>query len=214
MSNDCGGLAACVGGRCQSGKPGAKATVDSARRVVARPVAIAYASRDTADDLAAPAVVAIGKNGGALLLRFAASIPPGARIVEAYVVLARSSLVDDDPLPLVIHAARVVEPWTSGTIAWPLLPRSTNAKTASTTVLPYGVPRVRVDVGEIARRWPFQDPSDRGIAIVAEDDTASGLSIGLAASGTYASAADATGHAGSPGPTGVDVEPYLELYLR
>jgi hypothetical protein len=47
-------------------------------------------------------------------------------------------------------------------------------------------------VRELVRQWGRRDPHDQGIAIVAENETPTGMAFALTS----------------------DVEPYLELYLR
>lgn len=195
-----------------------KPAIDSARRLVVRPVDIAYVQRgDGPCGGALPPVFALGKDGGKLFLRFAVDVAAMANVVEAYVVLHRSSLVDDDPEPISLHATRIVDSWTGGSVSWALQPRSTETRSPSTVVEPYGSPIVRVDVLELVRQWRRHDPKDHGIAIVAESETRTGMTFALSAAG----AERASGEVGvgadrfsSFGSAAADVEPYLELYVR
>jgi hypothetical protein len=203
-SSECEGKSACVAGRCQLEKTTVKPAVDSSRRLVVRPVDIAFLkSGDPASAGALPPVFALGREGGKLFLRFAATVPPTGTIVEAYVVLRRATVVDDDPAPISLHATRITEPWSGGSISWALQPRSTELRLPSTMVEPSGSPIVRVDVRELVRQWSRRDPKDQGIAIAAENETRTGTTFALSGIG-----ADRTS-LGAP-----DVEPYLELYVR
>jgi hypothetical protein len=183
-----------------------------------RPVDIAYVQRgDGPSDGALPPVFALGKDGGKLFLRFAVDVPPTANVVEAYVVLHRSSLVDHDPEPVSLHATRIVDSWVGGSVSWALQPRSTETRSPSTLVEPNGSRIVRVDVRDLVRQWRRRDPADHGIAIVAENETRTGMTFALSgagaeiASGEVGAGAD---RSSSPGSAAPDVEPYLELYLR
>jgi hypothetical protein len=207
---------ACVAGRCQLEKATVKPAVDSARRLVVRPTDIAYVKRgDPPSNGGLPSVFALGKDGGKLFLRFAAALPPTASIVEAYIVLRRSNLVDDDPFPVHLHATRIVEGWSGGSVSWALQPRSTETRSPSTTVEPSGSPLVRLDVRDLVRNWARRDPSDHGIAVVADNETSSGSIFALSAIGVGADRlADPTGRLPSSSMGALDVEPYLELYVR
>jgi hypothetical protein len=213
-SSDCADKSACVAGRCQLEKPTVKPAVDSARRLVVRPDDIAYVHRGDVSSL--PSVFALGKDGGKLFLRFSAAVPATANIVEAYVVLHRSSIVDDDPVPVSLHATRIVDSWRGGSVSWAIQPRSTETRSPSTTVEPGGSPLVRLDVRDLVRHWARRDPHDQGIAIVAENETRTGTTFALSALGAERTSVDpGTGRPISTSAIAApDVEPYLELYLR
>jgi hypothetical protein len=197
---ECDSSSACVAGRCQLDKPTVKPAVDGARRLVVRPVDVAYLrSGDGPSGGGLPGIFTLGKDGGRLFLRFSVAVPPTASVVEAYVVLRRSSLVDDDPAPISLHATRIVEPWEGGSVSWAFQPRVREVRSPSTAVGPGGRSIVRVDVRELVRLWPRRDADDQGIQIVAEKDTRTGTTFALNSSGAE---------------RGVDAEPYLELYLR
>jgi hypothetical protein len=212
-SSECDGKSACVAGRCQLEKPTVKPAVDSARRVVVRPIDVAYLrSGDRASGGALPPVFALGKDRAKLFLRFAVALSPTSNVVEAYVILRRSGVVDDDPSPISLHATRIVESWTGGSISWALQPRATEIRLPSTTVEPSGSALVRLDVRELVRQWARRDPNDHGIAIVAENESRTGTTFALSGFG-----AERDGVAGRVGPASSaapDVEPYLELYVR
>jgi len=195
-----------------------KPAIDSARRLVARPVDIAYVQRgDGPSKGGLPPVFALGKNGGKLFLRFAVDVPQTANVVEAYVVLRRSSVVDDDPEPVSLHATRIIDSWEGGSVSWALQPRSVETRSPSTVVAPGGSPVVRVDVRDLVRKWSRRDPKDQGIAIVAENETRTGTTFALSAVGAESVSGEsvpgalrpASGSSAAP-----DVEPYLELYVR
>ncbi|MBX3262793.1 MAG: DNRLRE domain-containing protein [Labilithrix sp.] len=218
-SSDCADKSACVAGRCQIEKATVKPAVDSARRVVVRPVDVAYVkSGDGPSRGALPTVFVLGKDGGKLFLRFSVAVPPTSNVVEAYVVLRRSADVDDDPAPIHLHATRIIDVWEGGSVSWAIQPRSVETRAPSTRVDPGARSLVRLDVRELVRHWGRRDPNDQGIAIVADNETTSGSTFALSSLGVDRSSTDAVG-VGRPGlasasGTIVDAEPYLEIYLR
>jgi hypothetical protein len=224
-SSECSDKSACVAGRCQLEKTSVKPAVDSARRLVVHPVDIAYVKRggffgsrmedvssgDGGDVL--PNVFVLGKDGAKLFLRFAVPILPTANIVEAYVILHRSNLVDDDPEATVLHATRIVESWSARSMTWARQPRTTETRLPSTTVEPGGAPIVRLDVRDVVRQWARRDPNDHGLAIISENETKTGMTFALGEVGAERSSFD-TSFGGRPGPPMANLEPYLELYIR
>lgn len=188
-----------------------KPAVDSARRIVVRPTDIGFAASGGKASTALPNVFVLGDGGGKLFLRFSVPLPPATNVVEAYVVLRRSSVVDDDPSSIALHADRIVEPWTGGTIDWALQPRVNDARLPRTTVEPAASALVRVDVRDLVRRWARRDPSDQGIAIVAEASAKAKATFALSGLGL-----ESDGAAGPAprSPAAPDPEPYLELYVR
>ena len=202
-SSECASQNACVAGRCQSEKPNAKPAALSARRLVVRPVDLAYVRRG--DDRlspdsrgALPPAFALGRDSAVLLMRFKAALPANATIVEAYVVLRRDASVDDEPAPISLHATRIVEGWDARSISFARQPLLAQTRLPTTVVAPNGPSLVRLDVREIVLQWAKHDPSDNGIAVVAENQSPSGTMFAFRSSG-------------APAP---DVEPYLELYVR
>ncbi len=209
-SSECGDKGACVAGRCQLEKASVRPAVDSARRLVLRPVDIAYVQRgDRAGGGGLPPLFALGKDGGKLFLRFDAAIPKTATVVEAYVVLRRAPVVDDDPTPISLHATRIVDGWSGRSVSWALQPRSAETRSPSTVVEPSGSPLVRLDVRELVRHWSRRDPIDQGIAVVAENETSTGTTFALTGAGLPVEPV-------TPARTGwtPETEPFLELYLR
>ncbi len=222
-SAECADKGACVAGRCQIEKPTVKPAVDSARRIVVRPVDLAYVkSGDGPSGGALPPVFALGRDGSKLFLRFAVAVPSTASVVEAYVVLRRSPIVDDDPAPISLHATRIVESWAGGSVSWAMQPRLAETRSPSTLVEPAGSPLVRVDVRELVRHWARRDPLDQGIALVADNESRTGTTFALSALGAERAMVEPTvavrgGASGLTAPAqgaAPDVEPYLELYLR
>jgi hypothetical protein len=176
-----------------------KPAVESAKRLVVRPVDLAViANGDKPSEGALPPMFALGRANAKLLLRFSVVLPANANVIEAYVVLRRSSLVDDDPEPISLHATRIEEVWDGGSVSWAMQPRMSETRAPSTYVAPAGSPIVRMDVREIVKHWSKHDPADQGVAVVAENETRSGTTFALVAAGA----------------TDRDVEPYLELYVR
>lgn len=190
-STECAAQSACVAGRCQPDKPNVKPAIDAARRIVVKPVDLAYVRRGEGADGAVPPLFALGRDSAALLLRFSVALPEATNIIEAYVVLHRSDAVDDDPSPISLHATRIVDAWQGRSTSWGLQPRQAETRTPSTLVEPGGPSTVRLDVRDLVRQWPKHDPRDHGIAIVADNDTRTGTTFAL-----------------------VQAEPFLELYLR
>src|SRR6201989_1419172 len=96
---DCGGAFACVAGRCQADDHalqtagrGVEIQRDGVRRLVLSPIESAYVRRGDGAASVAP-VFTLGRasDGDALLfLRFELPLPPGANVLEAYVLLDRS----------------------------------------------------------------------------------------------------------------------------
>ncbi len=194
---DCARDFACVAGRCQLDKPNVKPAINTARRLVVRPVDLAYLRRGHAEvDRLAP-VVAFGRDASVLLMRFEVSLPKNANVLEAYVVLHRSEAVDDDPEPMSMHVNRIIEAWDGRSTSWARQPRTLETRLAATVVAPGGPRLVRLNVLEIVRLWQLRDPRDHGLALVADDSSRSGSTVALRS---------VTGSA--------DVEPYLELYVR
>lgn len=200
-SYECG-KSACVAGRCQVDKPALKPAVDSARRIVVHPVDLAFVQRgDDAHEAAPPVFAPLGQRDGRLLLRFSLALPPAATVSEAYIVLHRASAVDDDPAPISLHATRIVQDWQGGSVTYATQPRSRELRLPLTFVEPGGAPLVRVDVRDLVRQWPKRDPADQGVAIVAEGSTITGSTFALSEGAVE-------------DRSGVDVGPYLEVYLR
>jgi hypothetical protein len=189
----CPAQSVCVAGRCQSVRPEVKPAVDAARRWVVRPVDLAFVRRGDGASRALPPLIVLGRDDARLFLRFSVDLPPAANVVEAYVVLRRSPVVDDDPTPFSLHATRIVQDWSSGSTSWALQPRTTSMRLPTTRVDPIGRALVRVDVRDLVRQWRKRDRSDHGIAIEAAGESATGTAFALADS---------------------PAEPYLEFYIR
>lgn len=225
-SAECASASACVAGRCQPEKANVKPAIDNARRLVARPIDIAYVrAGDAPSGGSLPTIATLGRDGARLLLRFRVALPVSANVVEAYLVLHRSRLVDDDPTPISLHATRIVEGWNGRSTSFALQPSTTEMRLPSTRVDPAGPVLVRLDVRELVRQWAKHDSTDQGVAVVAENETPTGTSFALTAQGEDrgplpsfgTSPGVASPSAGAPSGVGAgdrDHEPYLELYLR
>lgn len=199
-SSECAAGAACVAGRCQTDRPNVRASVDGARRVVVRPVDMAYVRRGSgvSESETMPPIFALGRDGAVLYLRFEAPLPKTATLIEAYLVLRRTDVVDEDPTPLSLHATRIVEGWNSRSISWAQQPKTAEGRSPATRLEPGGRSLVRLDVRDLVQQWAKRDRRDAGLAVVADSDTVTG---------TWFATSSAAGAA-------PDVEPYLELYLR
>jgi hypothetical protein len=178
-ATSCADGTSCVAGRCQ--KDGAVASIQASRRILLEPVDVAYVRRgDSPSGGSLPAIFALGRNGlgdAALLLRFSASLPPDAAVVEAYVLLERSDAMDADPVPIALHAARIVEQWDPRVVTWATGPRLEETRSPSSLVPPAGRALVRVDVRAMVQKWHAHDPLDQGIAIVAENSSTTGIAF-------------------------------------
>lgn len=219
-NTECVADAACVAGRCQSNKPNVKPAVENARRLVMRPVDIAYVRRGAqAGDGALPPLAPLGKDGAAalLLLRFEAALPTTGSLVEAYLILRRSRAVDDDPTPIYLHVNRIVEAWNGRSTSWAFTPQMQESRSPTTVVEPGGPSLVRLDVRELVRNWARHDPRDQGLAVVAETESRTGTTFALQSvhgvddDPVELSSGRATDSRSMSAP---DVEPYLELYVR
>jgi hypothetical protein len=183
---ECGALA-CVAGRCQADEHalqtagrGLEIQREGVRRLVLAPTEIAYVRRgDGASSL--PEVMTLGRasDGDALLfLRFNLPIPPTTQVLEAYLLLDRAGDADVDPEPVALHAAAIVDPWNARAISWARQPRFDDARATSSTVS-HARRLVRIDVRDLVRHWRVHAKSDQGIAVVAENKSATGLAFTL-----------------------------------
>ncbi len=182
-ASECASPAMCVAGRCQ-----AKGTPIIAhpaiRRVVLRPVEMAYVSRaDTSGRV--PREFVLGREADTvLLMRFdAQAVTPADRVVEAYVLLDRAPRVDADPTPFSLHAERVVQAWDARSITWPRQPALQEERSPATVVTGSGRPTIRIDVRSIVDHWKNHDPRDQGIGIVAATTSATGMAFASVATG-------------------------------
>lgn len=199
-SSECASMSACVAGRCQAQGEHVVAAASLSERLVFQPIDVAYLRRgegpDDVRDAWGVSSYVLGSHDARLLLRFAVDLPKDANVVEAYVVLHRDDATYADPVPLLLHADRVTEPWDGRQTSWVFSPRLSDVKLPDTRVEPGGPVLVRLDVRELVRNWPRRDPSDRGLAIVAENETSTGVA--------FASSRSKRPNSG----------PYLEIYVR
>jgi len=179
--DECGRGVSCVAGRCLP--DGGIPAIQNARRVVAAPESIAYLLRgDGAKEGAAPSFLTMGRDDrsdAVLLLRFNVPLPPDAKVIEAYVVLERTDLVDVDPTPIALHAVRIVEPWDARSVSWALQPKVQEVRAPTTQASPTGRSLVRIDVRELVRGWAAHEKTDQGIAIVSENTSPTGIAFAL-----------------------------------
>jgi hypothetical protein len=119
-----------------------------------------------------------GSEGGLLLLRFDATLPSQANILEAYILLERAHDSDDDA-PVALHVARVVDPWSGNTVSWAHQPRIADRGAPVTRALASSPGFVRLDVRDIVNHWRLRQGGDFGVAVVAEGDNARGMAFAL-----------------------------------
>jgi hypothetical protein len=176
--NDCGPQASCIAGRCVA--HGATPAVDTARRLLFPPVDVAYIRRDVDAHDAASAVLGGARDrGAAVFLRFAARLPPEAQVLEAYLLLERTSDIEGDPVSVVLHAARIVAPWDARSISWARPPRVQEVGAPVTRVSATAGPLVRLDVRPLVQHWRRRSGEDFGLAVVADDGTGTGMAFAL-----------------------------------
>jgi hypothetical protein len=229
---ECGAQSSCIAGRCLA--HGATPAIDTARRLLFAPVDMAYVRHDAESWRGAGTAIlgAPGDGGAVLFLRFSASIPPDGNVLEAYLVLDRATEVDADPLPIALHAARVVDHWDSRAISWARQPRVEEVGAPVTRVFASAGPLVRLDVRALVERWRRRARDDFGIAVLVDSGSATGMAFALAPEAAEpegailaqvtAPSAQALSpfepHLAAPGsvadPRSERVGPRLELYVK
>jgi hypothetical protein len=176
---ECGGEASCVAGRCAA--RAASAAIDTARRLVGLPVDVAYVTRAGARCPVVVGTLGGGDHGDALLLlRFAVDLPPEAQVLEAYLLLERATPATPIAGSWALHAAEVVDPWTSRSVSWAKRPRVREVDAPIAPISPAAGPLVRLDVRGIVQRWRARAGDDFGIAVLAEGRGPSGVALALA----------------------------------
>lgn len=177
--SDCGAQASCVAGRCVA--HGATPAIDRARRLLFLPTDVAYLRHDSdKQDVVSATLGWSHAPGAVVLLRFSARLPEEANILEAYVVLERATDWDADPMPISLHAARIVEAWDSRWVSWARQPRIEEAGAPVTRVWPAAGRLVRLDVRALVQRWRRRSGDDFGIAIRGEETSGTGIVFALA----------------------------------
>jgi hypothetical protein len=177
----CTGTASCVAGRCVAA--GATATINGARRLLFEPVDVAYIQRGAGGDQGSqPEIATLGdgrRPRAIALLRFAVPLPPEATVVEAYLLLQRAPDVEADPTALLLHAARIVEPWDGRGVTWATQPGIEETRAPETRVSTGAGPLVRLDVHELVELWRQRSGEDFGLAVIAEPADPAGAGDGL-----------------------------------
>ena len=185
-SSECMGTASCVAGRCQANDAGVPAIAEQSdagplvRRLVLAPSDVAWLRRgdDARAAASMPGLFTLGRQGDGdalLLARFSVPLAKDAKIVEAYLLLVRSDAVYSDPVPVSLHAARIVDPWESRSLRWATQPRLEDVRSPATRVDPGGREVTRLDVRSIVQRWALHDPRDQGIAVLADSTSPTGV---------------------------------------
>ena len=197
LEGDCGPHSACVASRCLD--RGSVAAIATARRLLYAPVDAAYIRRG--DGAPQPTVLAtLGRPEGALmLLRFAVDLPAEVSVIEAYLLLERATDVDVDPVPIALHVERVTQPWDGQSVSWAHQPHlnDVGAPIASARWRS-GRRDIRLDVRNLVQRWARGRRDEFGVAVVAQGESATGVTVVLAP---------------DPGASGA-VGPRLELYVK
>jgi hypothetical protein len=117
-----------------------------------------------------------------LLLRFEAALTPEAEVCEAYILLERARQSDNDA-PVLLHAARVVDAWSGGTVSWPHQPRVEDVDPPHGAPVTRATPTwrgfVRLDVKKMVVRWQDRHGADFGVAIIGEGEGTTGMAFSL-----------------------------------
>lgn len=209
---ECGAQASCVAGRCQ--RTGGVPAIQTARRIVLEPVAVAYVRRgEPVRSGALPPSFTLGRESDGearLYLRFSAPLPREITVVEAYLLLERTRDLDSDPSPITLHAARVTDTWDPRSIAWARQPRIEETRSPSTTVTSAGRSRVRLDVKDLVAHWKSHDKSDQGLVILADTKSPTGIAFAFAPSGN-----EREPRSEEPvEPSSLGLPPELEIYVK
>jgi hypothetical protein len=159
---------------------GATPAIDTARRLLFFPVDVAYVRRDMdTHDAAAATLGGVRDRGAALFLRFAAPLSSEAQVLEAYLLLERTTEFESDSIPVALHAARIVAPWDAQSISWARQPRVQETGAPITRVSPTAGPLVRLDVRALVQHWRRRIGEDFGLAVLADDGGAAGMGFAL-----------------------------------
>ena len=197
-------VCASEGGCLAPSSSAAPSPLAQTRRLLYEPVDVAFVRRHAGPE-GTPALVTLGSGDGALLLlRFSLDLPPEPQIVEAFVLLERAMNVDAEPVPIALHAARVVEAWDGRWVTWAHQPRLDELGGPITRVEPAGGSLVRVDVRDLVQRWRKRGRDEFGIAVESAAPRRAGVTFALA-----------PGPASSEGEGSVAYQgPRLELYVK
>jgi hypothetical protein len=224
-TTECGKTSACIAGRCQptlkddAGRV-VPPTISSpqVRRVVVSPTDVAYVSAHGEGNPAdLPPVLMLGRSGdhAALLLRFAVPIREEETVVEAYVLLDRADVVETDPRPISLRAARIVDACDGRSISYERQPRWEETGSPGAIVSGAGRPLVRVDVRDLVTHWKARDPRDQGIVLVADDTSRTGMAFAASSSVLDQGPTSMLGAAvQDESKSWAAAPPRLELYLR
>jgi hypothetical protein len=115
--------------------------------------------------------------------------------------------MDSDPVPVALHAVRIVEPWDSESVTWARQPRVADVGAPLTRVRPASGPLVRIDVRDIVSRWRRRERDEFGVMVLSDDKSPSGMPFALR---PLPARADPFLEGSTPALTG----PVLELYVK
>jgi hypothetical protein len=177
QESDCGAQASCVAGRCVA--HGATPAIDSARRQLFAPVDVGYVRRGDRTRDASFATLGRAGEPSVVFLRFSVPLAPEASVLEAYLLLELATSVDADPVPIVLHAARVIAPWDGRSLSWATQPQVEEIGSPVTRVSPGGSPLVRLDVRDLVQRWRRRGRDELGLAVETEGESVTGVAFAL-----------------------------------
>lgn len=174
---------ACVAEQCL--RDGAIPAISVSRRIVLPPddAAVVEPGEPSAGG-ALPTLCTLGRegDGGAmLLLSFDLHSLRIKSVLRASVLLDRSDADFADPAPISLHADAILARWDARTVRSSLVPPLDDVRSPRTVVASSGRRVVRVDVTAMAQRWLAGDSALHGIAIVAENTSATGMTFAIGA---------------------------------
>jgi hypothetical protein len=158
---------------------GATPAIDSARRLLYAPVDVGYVRRGDGAREATLATLGRAGDPSVVFLRFSVPLAPEASVLEAYVLLERTTSVDADPVPIVLHAARVTTSWDGATLSWATQPQVEEVGSPVTRVSPGAGPLVRLDVRDLVQRWRKRGRDELGLAVVTQGESVTGVAFAL-----------------------------------
>jgi hypothetical protein len=113
-----------------------------------------------------------GESSARLLMRFAVTMPPAARVQRA--------LLELEPLPdcarrpgrMVVEVAHVLSPWRSAEVASPGPELGLPMRAAEVAITP--AQRLRLDVTDVVKEWARHPKRYHGLALMASGDSPTG----------------------------------------
>ena len=96
------------------------------------------------------------------------TLRPEESVVEAFLAIERAPDVASDPVPIVVHAVRVLDRWDGRSLSWATQPRVEDVRLPETRVSPASSARVRLDVREARPALASQRNDPLALAVLAD----------------------------------------------